>query len=180
MAGHIRVRVTEAAGRRAVCYERSAMHPGGEARVKGVGTVHTVGETPTVLAGIRNGTLEIVPSRGRQAAAAEDTAADAGPAEGADAGTPEKAAADAEEADPALALPIPATLWESAGIAEVQGAKVLGDLPDATLALVARAMPRSQDERKFITAAKGRVTKSRAGRAKTRYTKPVAKPVKIN
>lgn len=168
MADYIRVRVTEKAAGRIVCYERSAMHPGGEARVKGVGTTHTVGQTAAITAGLRNGTLELVPgkapAKGKTEDAAEAPAADDGPAEG------DAAAGHAE--DPVASLPIPATLWQSASIPEVLGARVLGDLPDATLAAVARALPKNAAERAFISAAKGRVTKSRAGRAKTRYTKP--------
>jgi hypothetical protein len=152
----IRVRVTPLAGQRVVCWERDVRHPGGQAKVKGVRTEHTVGQTPTIVAGLKQGTLEIIPKQKAPAAA---------PA----AAAPTAAATPA--ADTAADLEIPPSLWASTGVAEVQGAKVLGDIPDAVLAQIAKANPRSQDERKFITAAKGRVTKSRSRRTKTRYTK---------
>lgn len=145
--GTIRVRVTPLAGHRVVCWEQDKAHPGGQAKVKGVGTEHTVGQTSTVIAALSAGTLELIPEPKRKPAPAA---------------TP---AAEAED------LAIPPTLWESAGVPEVRGAKVIGDIPDVVLARIARANPRNAEERKFITAAKGRVTKSRSRRAKTRHTK---------
>jgi len=57
---YVTVRVTAKAGRSCVACEKDPRHPGGEAKVKGVGTEHTVGETPNVVQGIRNGMLAIV------------------------------------------------------------------------------------------------------------------------
>ena len=60
MAEYITVRVTALAGRRAICVEKDARHPGGEARVRRVGTEHEVGETPNILQAIHNGELAVV------------------------------------------------------------------------------------------------------------------------